>query len=205
MSYYSNLKSHPNKRLEEHLLNVAENCENFCKNLSIKDKNLYTQISFFIGLSHDFAKSTSFFQKYLLNGEKSKYRYHGFLSAVFGYYVIKNYLKENNISHELDLSVLSYLVIVKHHGDLSNVSGSNGEWYKVSSNDASFGGKQLKDIEKNVENDNGYDLRKFYSNYNIRLNDFIKEYDSLIKEISYKLEDLSFEENIENYFTLFSK
>ena len=202
MSYYSNLKSHPNKRLDEHLLNVAENCENFCKNLSIKDKNLYTQISFFIGLSHDFAKSTSFFQKYLLNGEKSKYRYHGFLSAVFGYYVIKNYLKENNISHELDLSVLSYLVIVKHHGDLSNVSGSNGEWYKVSSNDASFGGKQLKDIEKNVENDNGYDLRKFYSNYNIRLNDFIKEYDSLIKEISYKLEDLSFEENIENYFTL---
>jgi CRISPR-associated endonuclease/helicase Cas3 len=201
MSYYSKLKSHPNKRLEEHLLNVAENCENFCKNLSIKDKNLYTQISFFIGLSHDFAKSTSFFQKYLLDGVKSKYRYHGFLSAVFGYYVIKNYLKQNNIQNN-DLPALTYMVINKHHGNLGNASGTSGEWNKVSQNNASFGAKQIQNIKENILKDNGYDLKQFYSTYNIDLEDFIKEYESLIKEISYALDDLSFSKNIDNYFTI---
>ena len=123
MLSYSKLKSHPSKSLEEHLLNVACNCESFCKNLSINDKNLYTQISFFIGLCHDFAKSTTFFQEYLNDGKKSQLKNHGFLSAVFGYYVVKNYLSKNNISFDLDLSSLTYLVILRHHGDFKNISG----------------------------------------------------------------------------------
>ncbi|WP_413827205.1 CRISPR-associated helicase Cas3' [Methanobrevibacter sp. UBA313] len=201
MLSYSKLKSHPSKSLEEHLLNVACNCESFCKNLSINDKNLYTQISFFIGLCHDFAKSTTFFQEYLNDGKKSQLKNHGFLSAVFGYYVVKNYLSKNNISFDLDLSSLTYLVILRHHGDFKNISGTSGELNKVSLNH-DLGEKQVENIKNNIKNNNGYDLRKFYETYDINLNDFINSYNDILDEIEESLDDIIFDENIENYFTL---
>ena len=48
MSYYSKLKSHPNKNLEEHLCNVASISKNIFNDLSIKDNDLYANLSFFI-------------------------------------------------------------------------------------------------------------------------------------------------------------
>ena len=83
MSFCSNLYSHPNKKLEKHLLNVANNSKNIFNDLCIKNKNLYTNLSFFIGICHDFAKSTTYFQDKLFKGIKTENANHGFLSAVF--------------------------------------------------------------------------------------------------------------------------
>ena len=63
--------SHPNKKLDTHLLNVANNSKNIFKDLCIENNNFYANISFLIGLSHDFAKCTSFFQEYLFKDRKS--------------------------------------------------------------------------------------------------------------------------------------
>ena len=57
---YTDLMSHPNKKLENHLKNVADFSYDVFNFLEIENKELFSNISFLIGLTHDFAKSTSF-------------------------------------------------------------------------------------------------------------------------------------------------
>ena len=79
MSSSFKLKSHPQKPLEVHLTNVANFCRETILNKQIANKELYSEIAFRIGLSHDFAKSTTYFQKYLVDHEKTEKAYHGLL------------------------------------------------------------------------------------------------------------------------------
>lgn len=69
---YTDLMSHPNKKLENHLKNVADFSYDVFNFLEIENKELFSNISFLIGLTHDFAKSTSFFQTYLSDHTKKK-------------------------------------------------------------------------------------------------------------------------------------
>lgn len=130
------LKSHPDKILITHLQNVGDFCQ---KNLSLKklnidgyiDFNILKDISYLIGVTHDFGKSTSYFQDYLQEEDEIKQiklknnpeTHHGFISALFTYYVIKEYLSGKNLLDEKYyqyLPVISFLVIKKHHGNLNN-------------------------------------------------------------------------------------
>ena len=86
--YYTKLKSHPNKYLEDHLKNVANFSKSSFLSLNIENNKLFADISYIIGLSHDFAKSTSFFQDYIINNNSNENKSHGFLSAVFTYFAI---------------------------------------------------------------------------------------------------------------------
>ncbi|NLK44781.1 MAG: CRISPR-associated helicase/endonuclease Cas3, partial [Tissierellia bacterium] len=76
MQYYS----HPNKLLIEHLIEVRDIG---MKRLPIEMRPPYEIAS----LSHDFGKYTTYFQKYLINKNKSEYANHGFISAIFGAYL----------------------------------------------------------------------------------------------------------------------
>lgn len=105
--FYSELMSHPNKYLEDHLENVARFSKYFFNSLEFENKELFSEISYLIGLGHDFAKSTSFFQNYLLNNVKSGYTPHSFLSAIFTYYIVDDYLKNKNITFEKNLQIIS--------------------------------------------------------------------------------------------------
>lgn len=216
MSYYSNLYSieensfiekskvysHKSKKLEEHLLNVAKNSAEIFNSLCIKNKNLYTNISFLIGLSHDFAKSTTYFQKHLFNKDfKTKKSQHGYLSAIFGYYVVKNYILENNIKCLLNFPALSYLIILKHHGNLQNIEGTSGEINKIKTK-KELGKEQILDIKNNIANKNNKDLKSFYNNFNIDLDSFFESFDYLIDDIEIELENLVFDEDINNYVYL---
>ena len=202
MSCYSELRSHPDKYLEDHLRNVASISKNIFNELCIKDNNLYADLSFFIGISHDFAKSTSFFQDKLLkkNSEsKTKKANHGFLSAVFGYNVIKNYLINNNFDDAVDFASIAFLVILKHHGNLPNIDGKYGEIEKIRNNNK-IALEQIKDIKNNLMNNPIKSLDSFYKDYNISIKEFLDDYDDLIDEISDSLENLSNEEKLDNYF-----
>lgn len=199
MSYYSKLKSHPNKNLEEHLCNVASISKNIFNDLSIKDNDLYANLSFFIGITHDFAKSTSFFQDKLLNNIKTEKARHGFLSAVFGYFVIRNYILNYEVDDSIDFASIAFLVILKHHGNLPNIDGFDGELNKIKNNNK-IALEQLKDINYNLINNPEYSLNSFYANFDISIIEFLEEYDNLIEEITERLEDLSYEEKLENYF-----
>ena len=135
-SLNSDLKSHPNKLLKDHLFNVG----NYCKEtLSLKklnisvyvDSDILKDVIYLIGIGHDFGKATAYFQKYIRESDEMKKAklknkpetHHGLISAIFTYYIVKEYLKTKNLLNEKYyeyLPVISFLVVKRHHGNLQN-------------------------------------------------------------------------------------
>ncbi|WP_303236086.1 CRISPR-associated helicase Cas3' [Methanosphaera cuniculi] len=189
--------SHPDKKLESHLLNVANNSKKVFKNLCIENNELYAEISFLIGLCHDFAKATTYFQKYLKDHKKTEKAYHSFLSAILGYYVTQKYLENNHIKND-NLPLISYLSIINHHGNLKDVYNTpKSEWNKIK-NIPSYVKLQVEDLKvADIK-----ELKEFYQKYNILIDDFLKNYENLELEIRKKLKKLTRQKNIENYLTL---
>ncbi len=102
--------SHHGKRLIEHLKEVYEISQE-----KINDGNLKKCFKI-IAYSHDFGKFTTYFQKYLETKKRGKYTDHGFISALFAAFCA---LKE--FGNESFLPLISYSVVLHHHGDLENV------------------------------------------------------------------------------------
>ena len=198
MSSCSKLESHPNKSLERHLLNVANLSKDIFLNLKIDNNELYGDLAFNIGLCHDFAKSTSFFQEKLHNKIQTKKANHGFLSAIFGYYVIQQLFDEN--FYDFDFPTITFIVIARHHGNLKNIMGANGLRENIEDNGIILN-QQLTDLKENtkcVENS----LNLFYSTYGIDLNDFFKNFDNVIADLRSSLFKLSLKRDIENYLII---
>lgn len=189
--------SHPDKKLETHLLNVAENSKEIFQNLHIEDNELYANISFQIGLAHDFAKSTTYFQKYLKDHEKTEKAYHSFLSAIFGYYITKKYLEKNKINRE-DLPIISYLSIKSHHGNLKDVYNDQKDEFNKIKNIPEYVNEQIEDLK----NSNIEKLKKFYLKYNISVDEFFENYENIKVEIKQKLKKFSRQKDIENYLLI---
>lgn len=123
MSFSFRLKSHPEKKLVKHLQNVAELSSNIISSKSIENKELFSKIAYLIGFSHDFGKATTAFQKYIQDStQKSKYTYHSFISSLFGYYLISEYLEKNDLLNDYwYLLPITWVVINKHHGNINNL------------------------------------------------------------------------------------
>ncbi|PAV07476.1 CRISPR-associated endonuclease Cas3'' [Methanosphaera cuniculi] len=189
--------SHPGKKLETHLLNVAENSKEIFQNLHIEDNELYANISFQIGLAHDFAKSTTYFQKYLKDHEKTEKAYHSFLSAIFGYYITKKYLEKNKINRE-DLPIISYLSIKSHHGNLKDVYNDQKDEFNKIKNIPEYVNEQIEDLK----NSNIEKLKKFYLKYNISVDEFFENYENIKVEIKQNLKKFSRQKDIENYLLI---
>lgn len=200
MSSYSNLYSHPSKKLETHLLNVANFSKYVIKKLNIINKKIYADLSFLTGICHDFAKSTSFFQAKLFDKIKTEKANHGFLSAVFAYYVITNYLKKNfNENPNFNFPTIIFIVILKHHGNLPNIDGANGEINKLNRNNK-IALEQIKDLKRNLNTNKS--LKHFYEKFDISLEDFLEKYGDILIDLEDNLEDLSYEEDINNYLLI---
>lgn len=187
------LKSHPAKKLEDHLKNVAIFSKEVFNFLEIENKELFSNISFLIGLSHDFAKSTSFFQTYLFNHTKKENTQHSFLSAIFTYYVVNNYLSKINNDCGLNLSVISFIVVLFHHGNLKDITKLDVYYDKKVKSKLVY--NQLTDLRNSNVN-----LSEFYKDFNIDFCRFLNEFDEISEEISDELLEFSFEEEIDNYF-----
>lgn len=189
---YTDLMSHPNKKLENHLKNVADFSYDVFNFLEIENKELFSNISFLISLTHDFAKSTSFFQTYLSDHTKENTQ-HSFLSAIFTYYVVKNYLDKNNINFESNLSIISYIVVLAHHGNLKDITKLDD--YNEKKINSKMVLKQIEDLKSSDDN-----LSKFYDDFEIDFFRFFDEFDEISEEITDELLIFSFEGNIDNYF-----
>jgi CRISPR-associated endonuclease/helicase Cas3 len=193
MLYSFRLKSHPNKLLKNHLENVAKLSRDIINSKYIKNKELFSTIGYLIGASHDFGKATTFFQKILNNDEKTKYANHGFLSSLFGYYIIKNYLKKIEKLEEFwYMPVIAWVVINEHHGDIKDVGRADGEIFKLDDEEEiDTVKKQIEDIINNsIEEVNiiykelfeekekikGLELQEFINIFNSKeaINEFIK-------------------------------
>lgn len=150
MSFSFKLKSHPEKELMNHLYNVANVSIDIINSKSINNKDLFSQIAYLNGLSHDFGKSTTAFQNYIRDpNEKNKFTYHSFISSLFGYYLIKDYLEQNSLLDDFwYLPPIMWIVINKHHGNINNLKHS--EIHKLEENNKiDVVTVQIKDINKN--------------------------------------------------------
>jgi len=131
-SYSFNLKSHPDKRLVDHLRRVGRLAKKTVaeKSLNIDDAEVLEDAAYLIGITHDLGKATRFFQEYIDEKDEGKKRslkardvtHHGLLSAFITYAVMRDYLRQTGRSGELAdyLPILSFLAVKRHHGNLLN-------------------------------------------------------------------------------------
>jgi len=159
----SDLKSHPDKLLKDHLNNVGNRCRILLqrKNLNIDrfiDPDVLQEISYLIGIAHDFGKATTYFQEYLnetddVKREKLKNKpetHHAFISSIFAYSVVKGFLDKKGLLEKefyKYLPVISFLVVKKHHGDLEN---ADDEIYSLNDETLEVLKKQVKSIDFDI-------------------------------------------------------
>ncbi len=127
----SELLSHPQKSLRLHLKGVAELSKQTiaAKRLDFPDIDNSTieDITYILGVCHDFGKSTHFFQEYIRETDDSRklklknkpQTKHGLISAIFTYFVLKKYLSKKN-EEIWYLAIFGYLMVKRHHGNLKN-------------------------------------------------------------------------------------
>ena len=119
------LLSHPEKQLVQHLSNVANLCRTTVSakklNFEALGQEDLEDVAFILGACHDFGKATSFFQQYIretdekrkLSLKNNPRTQHGLISAVFTYYVLKEYLKEKKDSVSF-IPIFGFLAVKRH-------------------------------------------------------------------------------------------
>ncbi len=171
LSHYS---SDFKRTLKEHLFQVADRSK---KTILSKDLNLtivtqkeLSDISFIIGLLHDFGKTTTYFQKYLTRGENSSLSHHGLISAVAAYCLLKEIYNEQ-------IATLGYVVIKKHHGNLESPLEKNERTYY--------------DLETQFENIKSHTIKAVEKIYN----NFLEKYGISIRSLIESIDDFLFAVN----------
>ncbi|MDI3311373.1 MAG: CRISPR-associated endonuclease Cas3'', partial [Thermoanaerobacterium sp.] len=127
-SCFSELYSHPDKYLEEHLSGCADLAEKFLDEVKVNliDEELLSRIIKIVALCHDLGKSTNFFQEYLTSQDDNKKKelkskketHHSLMSAVIAYFAVKHEINGLDVDNDTKilLPFISYIVIKKHHG-----------------------------------------------------------------------------------------
>lgn len=175
--------SHPNKLLKEHLKEVSERSKDYFK-FNFEDD--FTDVSKIIGLTHDFGKYSTYFQKKLKDEETEKqYSDHSLISSLFTYYVLNKVLNLMNLSTNLKeyIPLISLFVVLHHHKDLRSLDYVEGVLEENSNIEKIK--KQIDDICKNrVEIES--ELKELNLNW-VNIEEFENSIDDLIKEIKHKI------------------
>lgn len=109
------------KLLSAHLSEVAKQMKETINQLPIDNRARLAQVAYFIGISHDFGKFTTYFQNYLLyDSQENSLHFHGFISAVFAAYIIQQFWEPKE-PYETYMPLISYFFVLHHHGNLGNI------------------------------------------------------------------------------------
>ena len=163
-----NFESHQDIPLKQHLKEVANKSREIIlsKNIELIDKNILADISYLIGVSHDFGKYTTFFQKSRIKKipiDNENLGNHSLISALFSFELLQEYnknLKGNKLF--LFIPQIAYFIIKHHHGNLDNIEND------IDSEKLFYSGFKL--ISKQLE-----DIAQYS-------NQIISEYDSLLSD-----------------------
>lgn len=179
MKFYS----HPNKLLKEHLKEVSERSINYFKYNFEEDLIVISKL---IGLTHDFGKYTTFFQKKLIDEDTDKsLSDHSLISSIFTFYTVKKIINNLNINERLKsfLPLISFFVVLHHHRDLTSLDYIN-DILELDDNTV----KVKNQIENIINNKNEieYDLKELNLDF-VNLDEFKSSIDNLIEEIKSKI------------------
>jgi CRISPR-associated endonuclease/helicase Cas3 len=113
-------KNAPEKLLKEHLRNVGEvsrhQIQKMRLDLTVISQNKLAELSYLIGIFHDFGKSSTYFQQYIQGKRRGDaLTQHSFISAVVAYHMV--------LEKGFDpvWGVIAYLIIKRHHGNLETL------------------------------------------------------------------------------------
>lgn len=157
MEFYSHWDIEPDRciKLEYHLKVIGENSKDIIlsKQLTNLDRGVLADISYLIGISHDFGKYTTFFQEKLKGSREKKdtLSNHGLLSAMFSFHLLSQYIKQKNLDNNKPykfLPLLAYFVVKHHHGDLKDIENDINAENLFDSGFKNIS-EQLKNIETN--------------------------------------------------------
>lgn len=173
MEFYS----HKDTFLKDHLKKVAIRSKNYFyfKNGGDDLKIL----SYYIGLSHDFGKYTSFFQNKLKDSNYStKYFCHSLTSSIFSYFLVQRKLEYLNFEFEIKefLPLISFFVVKHHHTDLKSLEYLDS----ILDDDIDKVKNQIDDIFGNSKYIN---LELEELGLEIKIEDFHSEYSKVIENI----------------------
>lgn len=194
-SFSYKLYSRPGQCLIDHLSNTAVHCSETIRHTLFQfnpaiDADIVYDIAELIGFTHDLGKSTQFFQDYLDEADEDKKRsmrndkrtHHGFLSSLFTYRVVRDYLTRRNFatlpSYEF-LPIISFLVVKKHHGNLINLKD---EIHSVSPGNKREILSTIKAQLDSIAEDEFNTILNKSPHIHITLPGFIKAVDTLITE-----------------------
>ena len=198
----TSLNSHPGVLLDEHLQEVANNCQAVTRNnttdFSLSQHTKET-IAYLCGAFHDLGKATSYFQNYLkTKSDSSGLKNHALPSAVFVFYAVKKFsqsLSEEEQKKSIYLASLCFAVVRKHHGHLNNLDREMSVEPKRSALRQQYAAIDSEIIQALIDT-----LLKDYA-LDIRWSDFLAWFDSddLIEEIEYAFLDFYQDEYTEDW------
>lgn len=200
------LKSHPNKLLIDHLKKVGELSQEIVNSKSLAEKSIIAKIAYLIGITHDCGKATTYFQELLNKNVKSRYAYHGLLSSLLAYQVVKDYLTTIGKLQEFRwFPVMTWVAVKKHHGNIQNLRGEDKAEItalrKLSERDLVT--KQIENILTVNREEVLHIFAKTLGHSNILIFfEKIRQWDALTKEIRNEARGLSLDAKLENYLTM---
>jgi CRISPR-associated endonuclease/helicase Cas3 len=205
------------KLLKEHLWETGTNAAKYIDELEIMEKDILKKCAFISGVSHDFGKYTTYFQEYIGGKRKrSSLNQHSLVSSIFGAFLGFHLLSKMDEKW----SMLIYMSIKHHHGNLTNLLESFGRntfgniseiedpdiYSKVKNIDTqlknilSNADYIIPEIEENIKKGNYVTIPE---NFNVRdflSNGWVETINKLIR-IGEKIEgELPCNKNLDNYF-----
>ncbi len=187
--------SHPNPDypLKEHLIGTKNRALSKYNppNLKYFDNDIIKDILKIICLSHDFGKSTIYFQKYIRNEkiEKNILKRHSEISFILANYIIKEYLEKKGLNkNSKDISKycrIFALCVRYHHTNLSKLIDG------ACISDENLLKKQFKSLDFNF-------INNILEENNIpRLNCSFENLISEVEELAYICDELTYKTNDE--------
>jgi len=131
-------KNVPEKALKDHLRNVGEisrhQIQKMRLDLTVISQDNLAELSYLIGIFHDFGKSSTYFQQYIRGQRNGDARtQHSFISALVAYHMIRQK------GFDPVWAVIAYLLIKRHHGNLETLREDEQDNLNIA-------GKQLENI-----------------------------------------------------------
>jgi len=186
MEFHSHLEP---KRiiLKDHLKYVGDKSKGIIESKEFKgvDKEVIADISYLIGIAHDFGKYTTFFQDKLKGYPSGEEANHGLISALFAFELVKRYLMGKEPEKEAPykfLPLIAYFVVKRHHLNLESIEEAvdTEKLFDIGFRNIS---KQLSDIKSNRNQIVG-EYAFLLQNYGIQIDELFADLEKYERDIS---------------------